>query len=154
MNRPGLTLLAFLALACPGGRPEDSSQNAPPKTTTTTRSPQAVPENSTAMNPVAPSSPTEPAASPTADVQLLEYDIRVTTDAFRSGPHRLRIANAGKEQHSLAIEGPGISERLAGNLAKGDTAELAVTLKPGTYTVWCPVDGHRGKGMQRTLTVK
>ena len=83
MSRLPLTFLAVLALACPGGRPEDSSQNAPPKTTTTTQSPQAVPENSTAMNPVAPSSPTEPAASPTAEVQLIEYDIRITTDAFR-----------------------------------------------------------------------
>lgn len=145
--------LAVFALACPGGGPEDASQNAPSKTSTTVSSPQAVPENSTAMNPVVPSSPTEPSASPTAEVQLIEYDIRVS-DTLAAGPHRFHIQNGGKEKHSLAIEGPGISERLDHDLARGDTGEIAVTLQPGTYTIWCPVDEHRGKGMQRTITVK
>jgi len=34
------------------------------------------------------------------------------------------------------------------------TQALTWDLKPGTYTIWCPVDGHRAKGMQTTLTVK
>lgn len=153
MRRVLIAAVALLALACPGGRPEDSSQNAPAKTTTTTQSPTAVPENSTAMNPVAPSSPTEPSASPTVDVQLLEYDIRVN-DTLSAGPQRFRVANAGHEKHSLSIEGPGVSQQLPSDLTGGSTSELAVTLQPGTYTVWCPVDKHRGKGMQRTITVK
>jgi uncharacterized cupredoxin-like copper-binding protein len=145
--------LALLTLACPGGRPEDSSQNAPAKTTTTTQSPQAVPENSTAMNPVAPHSPTEPSASPSVDVHLIEYEIHMS-ETLNAGPQSFRVANGGKEQHSLAIEGPGVSQQLGSNLTGGSTAELALTLQPGTYTVWCPVKGHRGKGMQRTITVK
>ena len=153
MKRSLIAAAALLALACPGGRPEDDSQNAPAKTSTTASSPQALPENSTAMNPVTPNSPTEPAASAVVEVQLLEYEIRMT-DTLRAGPQHFRIANAGHEKHSLAIEGPGISQQLGSDVTRGNTGELAVTLQPGTYAVWCPVDKHRGKGMQRTITVK
>ena len=148
-----VSLAALLVLAgCPGGGPEDSSQNAPPKTSTTTQNPQAVPDNSTAMNPISPATSTQ-SASPVADVQLLEYQIRMS-DTLHAGPQNFRIANAGHERHSFAIEGPGVSQQLGSDLTRGDTTELAVTLRPGTYTVWCPVDKHRGKGMQRTITVR
>jgi uncharacterized cupredoxin-like copper-binding protein len=145
---------ALLLAACPGGRPEDSAKNAPSKTSTTTQNPQAVPENSTAMMPMTPPSAAPPPAAPRiAEVQLLEYEIRMA-DTLSAGPQRLRIANAGKERHSLSIEGPGVSEQLASDLTRGDTTELSLTLQPGVYEVWCPVDEHRGKGMKRTITVK
>jgi plastocyanin len=128
-----LVAAAVLLAACPGPRPEDAAENAPLRPAGTTAAP--------------------PAAPAVAEVQLLEYEIRMA-DTLAAGPQRLRIANAGKERHSLAIEGPDVSAQLAGDLTGGDTHELSVTLKPGTYTVWCPVDTHRGKGMQRTLTVK
>ena len=153
MKRALSSVAALLLLAaCPGHEPKDASQSAPPKTTTTTQSPQAVPENSTAMIPVT-STAMRASASPTVDVQLLEYEIRMP-DTLNAGPQRLRVANGGHESHSLAIEGPGLSTQLGSNLTRGDTTELEVTLQPGTYRVWCPVDKHRGKGMERTLTVK
>jgi uncharacterized cupredoxin-like copper-binding protein len=31
---------------------------------------------------------------------------------------------------------------------------MTVTLKPGTYTVYCPMPGHAEKGMKRTLRVE
>jgi uncharacterized cupredoxin-like copper-binding protein len=38
-------------------------------------------------------------------------------------------------------------------VAKGGKSTVTVDLKPGKYTFYCPVPGHRQAGMQGTLTV-
>lgn len=153
-------LAALLLAACPGPNPEKPENASGSKTSTTTSNPQAVPENSSSMNPVVPPQKEMPgsgagaAAQPAdIDVQLTEYEIRMP-EATPAGPHRFRIANAGKTNHNFAIEGPGVTQKMANDLTRGDSGEIVVTLQPGSYTIYCPVDGHRGKGMQRTLTVK
>ena len=160
MRKLAFIAFACLIAACPGDRRTDESQNGPAKTSTTTRNPQAVPGNSTAMNPVTPPQTSMPstrlggtATSPTVDVQLTEYEIRMP-DSLAAGPQRFRVINSGKQTHNFVIEGAGISQKLASDLTRGDTAELIVNLPAGTYTIYCPVDGHRGKGMQRTITVR
>jgi len=155
-----LAIAAILIAACPGDRRTDESQHGAAQTSTTTRNPQAVPENSTAMNPVTPPQTAMPTAraagaatAPTVDVQLTEYEVRMP-DSLAAGPQRFRIANGGKQTHGFVIEGAGISQKLPSDLTRGDTTELTVNLPAGSYTVYCPVDGHRGKGMQRTLVVR
>jgi uncharacterized cupredoxin-like copper-binding protein len=112
------------------------------------------------MNPVTPPQTAIPAAraggaatAPTVDVQLTEYEIRMP-DSLPAGPQRFRVINSGKQTHNFVIEGPGISQKLASDLTRGDTTEFTVSLPAGSYTVYCPMDGHRGKGMQRTLLVR
>ena len=160
MRKLPFLVLALLIAACPGDRRTDVSQSGPAQTSTTTRNPQAVPENSTAMNPVTPPQTSLPntrlggtATSPTIDIQLTEYEIRMP-DSLAAGPQRFKIVNSGEQTHNFVIEGAGISQKLASDITRGDTAELIVNLPAGSYTVYCPVDGHRGKGMQRTIVVR
>jgi len=149
-----------LLAACPTpDRNRDESTAGPPQTTTATGNPQTIPENSTAMNPVAaPQSankgaqPPAPAA-PAVHVQLTEYAIEMP-DTLTAGTHPFTITNAGTMKHNFAIEGPGVQQKLASDLMRGDSAPMTLTLQKGSYTVYCPVDGHRGRGMQRTITVQ
>lgn len=145
--------LVLLLAGCPGGGPENEAQTGPSKTSTTTRNPQEVPENSPRMNPVMPPQSKSGIATPVLQVQLGEYEITMP-DTLPKGPVTLHIVNAGKENHSFAITGNGVAQQLAQQLTRGDTADLPLNLAPGSYTVYCPVDGHRGKGMQRTITVR
>jgi uncharacterized cupredoxin-like copper-binding protein len=156
MRTPFVLLALALLAACP--KPHESQTTAR-QTSTSTGNPQAVPENSTAMNPVVPpqsqmksSRPAEPAA-PAVHVQLTEYAIEMP-DTLTAGTHSFTITNAGKVSHNFAIEGPGVSQKLASDLTRGDAAPMTVTLQRGTYTVYCPVDGHRGRGMSRTINVQ
>jgi plastocyanin len=62
------------------------------------------------------------------------------------------VVNKGTMTHALEIEGNGVEEE-TGDLGTGDDATLTVTLKPGTYEMYCPIDGHRQRGMEGTVVV-
>ena len=49
--------------------------------------------------------------------------------------------------------GPG-SNSTSSIVPPGKTAKLSVTLKKGTYDLWCPVDNHRAMGMMTKISVK
>lgn len=91
-------------------------------------------------------------AGPATEVHLSEYRIEVP-ETLPAGRMTFRVENAGSEQHAFEIEGNGIEAKTE-NLPRGNSASLDVELKPGTYTIYCPVDGHKDKGMKQTLVVK
>jgi uncharacterized cupredoxin-like copper-binding protein len=149
--------LALLAVACQRETP-DVSQNTPSQSSTTTdATPQMTESNASTMNPVIPPETDNPAArprgaSPTQEVHLIEYAIHMP-DTLTAGRVAFNVENGGKENHAFEIEGNGVHSK-TNELTRGNTASLEVDLKPGTYTIYCPVDGHRGKGMEKTVTVK
>jgi uncharacterized cupredoxin-like copper-binding protein len=75
--------------------------------------------------------------------------------APKPGTITLRMANpaSGGIDHAVAIEGDGVQES-GPIVAAGKTSTVTARLKPGTYTFYCPVPGHRQAGMVGTLTVK
>jgi len=87
------------------------------------------------------------------NVTMTEYKFDMPATAS-AGKTTFVIKNAGKKVHNFKITGEGIDQKLAANPRPGQTETLEVMLKPGTYTVTCPVDFHTQKGMKTTLTVK
>jgi plastocyanin len=73
--------------------------------------------------------------------------------AAKPGAVTIKSQNKSSIDHDISVEGNGVNEQ--GNVVKdGGTSEVKVTLKPGEYTFYCSVPGHREGGMEGKLTVK
>ncbi len=57
------------------------------------------------------------------------------------------------KMHGIAVEGQGV-DKDGKVVGPGSSSTVTVSLKPGKYTFYCPVPGHRQGGMQGTLTVQ
>ncbi len=71
------------------------------------------------------------------------------------GPVTISMTNMSGVDHNLAIQS-GTSGPLLGHspIESSGTHSFQVDLKPGKYTFFCEVPGHRQAGMLGTLTVK
>ena len=56
--------------------------------------------------------------------------------------------------HDVAIEDSSGETVAQTDVISDDSATATADLKPGTYTFYCTVPGHRDAGMEGTLTVK
>jgi plastocyanin len=74
--------------------------------------------------------------------------------AAPAGAVRITLNNPAPVPHNISIEGPGGLHKEGPTVQKGGASQVEATLKPGTYTYFCAVPGHRQAGMQGTLTVK
>ena len=82
-----------------------------------------------------------------------EFKLSLSTKTFTPGAWTFAVVNKGTTTHALEIDGPGVEDRKSGSLAPGASTKMAVTLQKGTYQLYCPVDGHKGLGMQTSITV-
>jgi plastocyanin len=70
-----------------------------------------------------------------------------------AGQVTIRSPNKSSVDHDIALEGNGVDDK--GDVVKdGGVSEFSLDLKPGEYTFYCSVDGHRQAGMEGKLTVK
>lgn len=102
---------------------------------------------------------------PACDRAVAEVDldaIRVTVTEFRFNPPELSLpsgdvtvtlVNDGRARHDLVVEGSDGELQLVAAIASGRASSGTVSLPAGTYTFYCSVPGHRGEGMEGTLTV-
>jgi plastocyanin len=69
----------------------------------------------------------------------------------KAGKVTIQFTNQSKVPHGVVITGHGVNAKT--EVVTGGDASATANLKPGTYTFYCPVPGHRQAGMQGTLTV-
>jgi plastocyanin len=87
------------------------------------------------------------------EIALSDFAIQPGSLSLEPGTYTFRVVNDGDTVHALEVEGPG-GEVETGELQPGDSADLDVDItQPGDYEVYCPVDGHRDRGMEAALTV-
>jgi plastocyanin len=88
------------------------------------------------------------------DVALKDYSIDVaSTGSLAPGTYTFHVTNNGPSSHNLTVEGPGVSGKATPTFAAGGSMDLTVTLKSGSYDLFCSVPGHKQLGMDTSLTV-
>ena len=98
------------------------------------------------------STPTPSASSVT--FTETEFKIDTASTSLKAGDYTFKVDNKGQFPHDLHIATPDGSEiGKTDVLQAGQSGSLQVSLKAGTYQIWCAVDSHRARGMQGTLTV-
>jgi plastocyanin len=83
----------------------------------------------------------------------LEYTTKKAT--AKAGQVSIDFTNPQALSHDVAIESSdGETIGKTELVAEGSTTATIGNLKPGTYTFYCTVPGHREAGMEGTLTVE
>jgi uncharacterized cupredoxin-like copper-binding protein len=144
-----LTAAALVAAGCGSSSDKGSTGGGTSSTTTTT------PTTTTATTP-APSASSGGGKAETLKLSAdpsgaLKFDTKALS--AKAGTVSLVMANPASVPHAIAVEGNGI-DKAGQTVAKGGTSTVTADLKPGKYTFYCPVPGHKQAGMQGTLNVK
>jgi plastocyanin len=101
-----------------------------------------------------PPGPRAPAPAIAVGAKLSEWKVELSTATVAAGTVTFTVANVGSIPHAFEVEGQGIEKQTA-VIQPGTSAALTLSLKPGTYDVYCPVgdDSHKKLGMDTRLTV-
>jgi len=120
--------------------------------TTTTAQPTTTQQATTAPTSTQAATTTTPKAQATT-VQATESEFKIVlaSTQLKAGQITFDVKNQGKIPHDLAIAGTSDRTKL---ITPGGSATLAVTLKPGTYELYCTVAGHKAAGMDLKITVQ
>jgi uncharacterized cupredoxin-like copper-binding protein len=100
--------------------------------------------------------PSAAAAGGTTAVTAIEteFHIALSKKSFAPGTYKFTAVDKGHLQHNLVIDGPGVNmAKTAGLLSPGQSASVTVTLRKGSYDIFCGVPGHKAEGMNVNITV-
>jgi plastocyanin len=140
---------ALLALVVAGCGSSSNSSSSSSSSNTTAQKPAPAP---------APSGTSGGGGGASSNLKLaadssgqLKFD--KTSLSAKAGNVTITMNNPSPVQHAIAIMGSG-AQKAGSTVGMGGTSTVTVSLKAGTYTFYCPVDGHEAAGMKGTLTVK
>jgi len=88
-------------------------------------------------------------------IDVTEKDFSITVaggSTVKPGTYTFVVVNKGPSSHDLTINGPGVADK-ATPISGPGTQTLTVTLKKGTYDLFCSVPGHKALGMDTKLQV-
>ena len=143
----GLAVLALGAGACGG----DDEEPATPAATTGAPDTQTHTQTETQTQTSATAAPSGGGQS--VKVSGTDFKFNPANFTVRSGEVTFDFSNDGQAPHALEVEGQGLEEETA-TLNAGQSERLRVNLRPGRYTIYCPVGNHRELGMEGTVTVR
>jgi mono/diheme cytochrome c family protein len=78
----------------------------------------------------------------------------VSSATAPAGALEIDSRNASGTPHNIALEEDGRPLDKGEVVSNGGVSSVSVDLRPGRYTFYCSVPGHREGGMQGTLTVR
>lgn len=93
------------------------------------------------------------------EIEVVAENMEYKPNELRASPGqqlRITLVNRAKENHNMEFELPDGEQELESPVQPGASASLSFKApdQPGTYTIYCPVDNHREKGMTGTLIVE
>ena len=139
MTLAAVAVLAVSAMALAAcGSDDDSTSTAAESTTSAT-------ETST---PAAGGATVSFAADP-SQLAYTETDV-----SAKAGNDTIEFDNPSTTGHDVVIEDQSGKEVAKTDVITDSTTSTTADLKPGTYTFYCSVPGHREAGMEGTLNVK
>jgi uncharacterized cupredoxin-like copper-binding protein/mono/diheme cytochrome c family protein len=127
------------------------STTTPGATTKTSTTPTTTTSTTTTPSPSTNGgSSISEAANPTGQLKFTKSSL-----SAKAGKVTINFTNKSPLPHNMTIQ-QGTNGSVVGATPtfSGATKKLTVTLKPGKYTFYCSVPGHRQAGMQGTLTVR
>jgi uncharacterized cupredoxin-like copper-binding protein len=156
---PGASGPAAAATSSTPSPPATASAQAPatPSAQAPATASAQAPATPSAQAPATPSAPAPAragagtplklAANPTG---LLSFDSKQLS--AKAGSVTITFANGSPIEHNLTVA-QGATVLTATPTFTGGSRTLTIKLKPGTYTFYCSVPGHRQAGMEGTLKI-
>lgn len=138
-------ILASIALVACGSSSDDSSS------TSETQS-----QSGTATSPGAEAEGKSVGSAAAVDFEAAPSGLAYASDTAtaKAGDVTVDFTNPQPLAHDVAIEDAGGKTIGKTELVTEGSGSAVVNLKPGEYTFYCTVPGHREAGMEGTLTVK
>jgi plastocyanin len=137
-------LLAAMALAACGGGSDTTSDEAAPAETT-----QEAETEKEAEGGSAGSAALDVEADPSGQLAFTSDEA-----SAKAGKVTVNFTNSSPVPHDVKIEDSSGKEVGGTEVISEGSDSAEVELKPGTYTYYCSIPGHREAGMEGTLTVK